>query len=328
MNYSNTAIFSPPAGGGGGSFLIDEVGVSAISAQSFRKLISSYSGPCIQVRRLSDNTTQDIGFDGNGNLDTSAISSFCGASVGTVAKWYDQSGNGYDMAKAVYTTPIIGDEPIIYYNEGGGAAITRDANNNVAMYSREPGSTETRGLRWLVTETAMPSRISPNYTIIQQYNVYSNPGIGFAELTGGYTAGCYETGGIGIRVIDESGFGKVTTSTISSNRTDPFHITYFFNRGGAFNTGKLWASSFQGGITTGFPQIWNASGTYPGDGVFDQAVFMAFSPIYGNSNVLYPNMTGQEFIYWDIPEGSTFTDEQALILTNNINAFYGFTTAI
>jgi hypothetical protein len=40
------------------------------AAYSLRKLRNSYAGSAIQVRRTSDNTTMDIGFNSSGNLDT------------------------------------------------------------------------------------------------------------------------------------------------------------------------------------------------------------------------------------------------------------------
>lgn len=65
----------------------------AAAAYSVRRLSSTYEGSLIQVRRSSDNTLQDIGFDANGDLDTTSLLSFVGAGDGFVRTWYDQSGN-------------------------------------------------------------------------------------------------------------------------------------------------------------------------------------------------------------------------------------------
>ena len=70
----------------------------ATAAYSVRKLSSSYSGSCIEAYRVSDGATQDIGFDGDGLIDTAAIISFGGSSVVEVSRWYDQSGNALDGA--------------------------------------------------------------------------------------------------------------------------------------------------------------------------------------------------------------------------------------
>lgn len=66
----------------------------AAGVYSFRKLSSTYVGSAIQVRRSTDNTTQNFGFDSNGNLDTNSLTSFVGSGDGFLTIWYDQSGNG------------------------------------------------------------------------------------------------------------------------------------------------------------------------------------------------------------------------------------------
>lgn len=51
---------------------------NASAAYSLRKLRTAYSGSAVRVRRSIDNTEQDIGFDGSGNLNTSALQTFVG----------------------------------------------------------------------------------------------------------------------------------------------------------------------------------------------------------------------------------------------------------
>jgi fibronectin-binding autotransporter adhesin len=75
---------------------LDDLSVPAAGAWSLRKLTAAYTGPAVQVRRPSDNALQDVGFDGTGFLDTNALLTFVGSETGTVARWYDQSGNGRD----------------------------------------------------------------------------------------------------------------------------------------------------------------------------------------------------------------------------------------
>ncbi|MCZ8356870.1 MAG: T9SS type A sorting domain-containing protein [Microcystis sp. LE19-388.1G] len=73
---------------------ISALSVNANVAYSLRKLRCAYSGFAIQVRRSSDNATQDIGFTVNGDLDTTALKTFVGVgNSGFVSIWYDQSGN-------------------------------------------------------------------------------------------------------------------------------------------------------------------------------------------------------------------------------------------
>jgi hypothetical protein len=79
--------------------LLDVYG-SAYTAFSLRKLRTAYTGSAIRVRRSSDNTEQDIGFDAFGALNTTSLLSFCGANNGFVTTWYDQSGNGRNATQA------------------------------------------------------------------------------------------------------------------------------------------------------------------------------------------------------------------------------------
>lgn len=77
-------------------------------AYSLRKLSSTYTGSAVRIRRVSDNSQLDIGFDSNGNLDTTTLSSFVGASSGTVSVWYDQSGNNKNMTQTASTSqPVL-----------------------------------------------------------------------------------------------------------------------------------------------------------------------------------------------------------------------------
>ena len=77
---------------------LDSVG-SATSAYGLRKLRAAYAGSAIRVRRSSDNTEQDIGFDSLGNLDIATMMNFVGTNSAYVKIWYDQSGNGYDASQ-------------------------------------------------------------------------------------------------------------------------------------------------------------------------------------------------------------------------------------
>lgn len=90
----------------------------ASAAYSVRKLRTAYIGNCIRVRRSSDNTEQDIGFDSNGNLDESGLTTFVGANNGFVTTWYDQSGNGHNLAQstALNQPQIVGSGTVLKRN--------------------------------------------------------------------------------------------------------------------------------------------------------------------------------------------------------------------
>ena len=63
-------------------------------AYSTRKIVSTYSGPCLRVRRTSDDAEQDIEFGADGWLDEASLLSFCAGTDGYVVTWYNQSSRG------------------------------------------------------------------------------------------------------------------------------------------------------------------------------------------------------------------------------------------
>lgn len=78
------AAFVGPLDGSTGNLL----GAWSVS----RRLLASYTGPLIRVRRSSDNSELDILPNALGSLDTAALVAFVGGNSAYVAKLYDQSG--------------------------------------------------------------------------------------------------------------------------------------------------------------------------------------------------------------------------------------------
>lgn len=61
--------------------------------------LAAYTGPCIRVRRASDNAETDIGF-ANNRLNAFALEAFRGTSALFLVTWYDQSGNNLHATEA------------------------------------------------------------------------------------------------------------------------------------------------------------------------------------------------------------------------------------
>lgn len=91
----------------GYEYLLDQY-PGAVVAFSPRKLRSSYAGPCMRIRRDTDNAQLDVYFVNN-YLDIDAITSFCGSGSGFITVYYDQSGNGNNATNSTLTY-----EPQIY----------------------------------------------------------------------------------------------------------------------------------------------------------------------------------------------------------------------
>jgi hypothetical protein len=95
----------------------------------FKRLLASYTGNGIRVRRSSDSTLQWIGFNADGSFDETSYLAFIGAGNGFAHTVADQSGNGRDQTQATAAAqPQIG----------------VDGNGNYYLYAPGAGFTTTR----------------------------------------------------------------------------------------------------------------------------------------------------------------------------------------
>jgi hypothetical protein len=107
----------------------------AEAGYSLRKLSNSYTGFAVQVQR-ADNVggTTDIGFNADGGLDTTALTTAAAGNDMVVATWYDQSGNGNDATQgSSLLRPKIydGQDGVITENEK--PAVQLDGNDDFLL---------------------------------------------------------------------------------------------------------------------------------------------------------------------------------------------------
>jgi hypothetical protein len=139
----------------GGAFLLDNY-PNAAAAYSLRKLRSAYTGNAIRVRRSSDNAEQNIGFTQLGNLDTSALTTFCSGTNGFVTTWYDQSGNGRNVVQTTATNQpqivssgnmiLTNSKPSLQFdgsNDGFSEIITTNSETPLAIISVQKSNKST-----------------------------------------------------------------------------------------------------------------------------------------------------------------------------------------
>lgn len=82
------------------------------------RLINSYTGNCWKIRRVSDSSLLDIGFDNNGYIDINAISTFLGSGQGRLNTYYNQKGVNNFISESSSREPLIYDNGIVTGLEG------------------------------------------------------------------------------------------------------------------------------------------------------------------------------------------------------------------
>jgi len=104
-----------------GNFITTTIPLDNVSntklAIGLRKLKTSYAGPCLRLRRGSDNAELDFGFNGNA-LDTGAISTWLNGATGYCVTLYDQSGNFGNVSQ-----PDTSSQPTINLNGYNGKPV-------------------------------------------------------------------------------------------------------------------------------------------------------------------------------------------------------------
>lgn len=109
---------------------------------SLRKVVSSYLNSAIRVRESDNNTELDIGFDGNGDLDTAALLTFANGFNCFIVKWYDQKEINDHSTVINDNQPRIVNAGVVELENGKPAAIfqgTNDALEGVTdIYTADP----------------------------------------------------------------------------------------------------------------------------------------------------------------------------------------------
>lgn len=127
------------------------------------KMLSSYAGSAIKVRRSSDSTLQDIGFNADGSFDATSYLAFIGAGNGFAHTIYDQSGNARHQVQATAAAQ---------------AQISVDGNGHYYLYAPGAGFTTTNyyitGLGLTVTDFTLWSVCSASAYAFSAINLRDN----------------------------------------------------------------------------------------------------------------------------------------------------------
>jgi len=269
----------------------------AAAAYSVRRLNSSYTGPLLRVRRSSDNTEQDISYEG-ANLNTATLLAFCGLSNGYVVTWYDQSGNGKHATQstAINQPQIVANGGVIYKN----GKPTIDFTTQTAPVSLDATITSTNPY-WTAFGVISPGTIpSITYTYGRWISV-GTPGTQDYNNTNSF---------LGF-VTSQSGYGAappaavVGYNTTFAGNTISYSNQYIVN---VLKTGNTVKSGLNNVLNSGFTQAGTLSATRLRIGANITWLGETNSNFYG---------TIQEVIYYQ-------TDESANVagINTNLNAYY------
>ena len=261
--------------------LDDYPGASA--AYSLRSLSSTYTGPVVEVRRSSDNATQDFTAD-----EVSTIAGWVGAgNDGFVRTWYDQSGNGNDAVQtnAANQPKIVDSGNIVQKN--GKASMSFDGSNDYLNVN----SAFTTDVNLSAFTVASTNSNSSNNFLYDNSNVLT--------YGGGYSCRFNSAGSISIWSQDATSALVIAGAVLNTYQYLISQIST--NSGGENNT--LYQDGTQVGNNSGSPKSRSAKlNTYIGA-----------SQIFGG----YLNGQIQELIAYPSNQSTNRTG-----IESNINTYY------
>ena len=269
---------------------------SAVVGYSLRRLRTAYTGNAINVRRTVNPASTDIGFDSDGNLDTTALLAFCGAGDGYVVKWYDQVGSNDLIQNTTANQPQIVDAGTVRTLNGKPALYFDGSNDSIAhATSFAPNPDGHFTLACVFSMRAVGA--SAQFVVNSWASTTANQNFQLAMLNTG-------VGRVGYR-FDNNQFPRNDTSSAISTNTQ-YITTAHYDRGEA-------------------DSYWN--GTYEGD-KFSQSIgtadpnnvtqgFRVGARSYDSANPLDGMV--QEVVLWSQANHDYEPDD----ISNTINAYYG-----
>jgi hypothetical protein len=216
-------------GRAGASMPFDGFANDLWSLWGYRLLISSYEGPVMQVRRVSDDTTMDMYPLDSGQLDRVTVQTWAGANVVYVSRFYDQSGAGnhfdppsnatqpslYSIVSTDVSFAVFDgtDDGALAINDGGATASKSifqyrgdRGNTSKAGYEYGDGSligsgggTNIQGIQELIVngsafEQYVGNSVNSSYSVAQQSSVMTSwTGSVYTPTAGTGFANCIKT---------------------------------------------------------------------------------------------------------------------------------------
>jgi len=216
---------------------------NAAAAYSVRKLRTAYTGNAIRVRRSSDNAEQNIGFSG-GNLDTTALTTFCSGTNGFVTTWYDQSGSGVN---ATQTTAV--NQPQIV------------SSGNILLQNVKP----TIVFSGFANSLTLSSNIYNNTTPKDTFCVFNTTDTD-AVIVGGFNGGFLDSYGNGVYISSTIKSSQIAASVgVLLNSTITPSGRYLVNSKMVSGQNELFVDSISKATSTNNQQFQNYTNKIGGD---------------------------------------------------------------
>lgn len=170
---------------------LDAIGLPAWGAFSlYRRLSAAHSGAAFRIARASDGAEADIGFTAEGYVDLAAAEAHCGASDGLVTAWYDQTGQGRNIAAApaARSPRLVLKGRVVWRNGrpmmgGNSGALLANESPPAGVSVMVAASTLSSGTRYLVSSTNLNvyHRNGGPYAIVRRSGGTQNVGVALAD---------------------------------------------------------------------------------------------------------------------------------------------------
>jgi hypothetical protein len=290
------------------SFLLDQY-PGAAAAYSLRKLRSAYTGAAIRVQRSLDNNEFDVGFNVNGELDTTFLLLSCAGTNGFIVKWYDQSGNLADIIGGT-SRPQIVVSGVLQTQNGKPAIIETNSFPNL-QYLITPFSFNLAAnkLASIYSVTKANTITSGIYYAMRRFNC--------ADYTSGIGSFASDGGN-----LNRMPLGRGGTGSLSDNRTFDFYFNPTIQQLTSSYASTTNVSIYKNNINQ---ILSNVIGTMPlsdwlstGSGLHN-IIIGGRNFLNDASAVTDPTMLGnyQEFVFYFSNQLSNNTG-----INTNINSFY------
>jgi hypothetical protein len=229
------------------NFNLDKVGFNttdpkATAAYSLRQLSTDYTGAAIQVTK--DNLTfQNIGFDGSGNLDETALTTFAAGGTVYVRTWYDQSGyeNNATQSTLVKMPRIVNAGTILKIN--GKPYVYFDSKVLVSpAITSLSGSNKSTTMSGVVHPTANGgyAQYWATGTVSAANNGFD---VGFGSTGSALYVGCNSVAGVGGGTVSlnlshiVSGIYSGSGATAFLNGVSVYNVSFNYTSTGNINIG-------------------------------------------------------------------------------------------